>query len=295
MGSPYPGIDPGSQDPAAGAGSAAGVQDPPAGGAPQDFTWKSFLAPDFANSPTLKPYADTKDGFNDVVKSHLSLEKLLGNEKVPIPKSKDDAAAWAIFSKAMGIPDKPDGYALPDVDVPESMKGLIFDKKKFSEAIHAHKLTPDAARGVWGAYTEMTKQAYANALKAQQDKVTGLVNQMRSEWGDAYQSKVELGQMVINKFSENQETTDYITAVLAADPRGVKFLAKIGDQFAENKIGDFKYQRHALTAEEAQREIDAIRMDTKHPYNNDKAPQAERDRAIDYMNNLIGVARRVRG
>jgi hypothetical protein len=68
----------------------------------------------------------------------------------------------------------------------------------------------------------------------------------------------------------------------------------LGDQFAENKIGDFKYQRHSMTPEEADREISAIRNDANHPYNNDKATQAERDRAIDYVNSLIS-ARRPKG
>jgi len=259
------------------------------------FAWKAHLGADLANSPTMKKFEDTKEGFNEAVKSHLLLEKLLGYDKVPIPKSKDDAVAWGIFSKAMGIPDKPDGYGLPDVQVPDSMKGLTFDKKKFAEAVHQHKLTPDAAKGLWGAYTDMTKQAYAQAAKEQQDKMTNLINQMRGEWGDAYQSKVELGQMVINKFSDNQEMNDFITATLVANPHGIRFLAKIGDQFAENKIGEFKYQRHSLTPEEAQAEIDSIRRDMSHPYNNEKASQAERDRAIDYVNSLIGVTRRPRG
>ena len=68
---------------------------------------------------------------------------------------------------------------------------------------------------------------------------------------------------------------------------GIKFLAKIGEQFAENKIGDFKYQRHALTPEEIDREISSIRNDMNHPYNNEKLPRADRDKAIEYVNNLI--------
>lgn len=267
----------------------------PVASAAPAFNWKTQLAPDLANAPSMKKFEDTKEGFNEAVKSHLLLEKLLGYEKVPIPKSKDDTAAWEIFSKAMGIPAKPDGYGLPDAEIPESMKGLSFDKAKFAEVVHQQKLTPEAAKGLWSAYTEMTKQAYAKALKDQQDKVTGTINQLRGEWGDAYQSKIELGQMVINKFSENQETNDYITAVLSKDPNGIRFLAKIGDQFAENKIGDFRYQRHSLTPEEAQAEWDSIRRDANHPYNNEKASQAERDRAIQRVNELIGVARRPRG
>lgn len=263
--------------------------------APEAFSWKTQLPSDFQNSPTLKKFEDTKDGFKEAVRSHLELERLLGYEKVPIPKGKDDSAAWSIFSKAMGIPEKPDGYGLPDAVIPDTMKGLTFDKAKFSEIVHQNRLTPEAAKGIWGAYTDMTKQAYAKAQKDHQDLITNNINQLKGEWGDAYQSKIELGQMVINKFSEDKDTNDYITAVLSKDPAGIRFLAKIGDQFAENKIGDFKYQRHSLTPEEAQNEWDSIRRDMNHPYNNDKAPQAERDRAIQYVNSLVGIARRPKG
>ena len=260
---------------------------------PQTFTWKSNLTADFANSPTMQKYADTKEGFNDSVKAHLELQKMMGHDKVPIPKSKDDPAR-VLFNKALGIPDKPEGYNLADIDVPETMKGLTFDKKKFAEVVHQHDLTPAAAKGLWEAYTQMSKQSYSDAVKAHQDKLTGVINQMRSEWGDAYQSKVELGQMVINKFSADQESNDYVTSVLSADPRGLKFLAKIGDQFSENKIGDFKYQRHSLTPEEAQRELDTILRDEKHPYRDLKAPAHDHDRAVDYVNTLHAVIAKAR-
>ena len=280
MDNPDPGVvvAPGNPDPAA----------------PITFSWKKELAADFAGSPTFAKFPDTKEGLNEAVKSHLSLERLLGHEKVPVPKGPDDPAR-AIFNKALGIPEKPDGYALPDAVVPDAMKGLTFDKVKFAETVHKYDLTPGAAKGLWEAYTEMTKQSYTNALKAQQEKVTGIVNEMRKEWGDAYQSKVELGQMVINKFSADKEMNDFITATLSADPRGIKFLATLGDQFAENKIGDFKYQRHSLTPEEAQREIDSIKSDPKHPYLNPQAPKAEHDRAVEHVNTLIAVTKRARG
>ncbi len=254
-----------------------------------EFSWKTNLTPDYANSPTIQKYADTKEGLNDAIRSTLDLTKMLGHEKVPIPKNKDDVAAWELFSKAMGIPDKADGYQLEDAKLPEHLKSLTFDKTKFAEIVHQNKLTPDQAKGLWSTYTQMSAQTYENALKAHQDKMTGIVNQLRAEWGDAYQSKVETGQMVINKFSDGKEMSDHITAILASDPNGIKFLSKIGDQFAESKIGDFKYQRHALTAEEAQKEIDQIRQDAKHPYNNDRATPSERDRAIDHVNDLLSV------
>lgn len=282
----------GNQDPnVAVAPPPAAPPAPPAVG----FAWKNQLPTDFANSPTMQKFPDTKEGFQEAVKSHLLLEKLLGYEKVPIPKGKDDVAARTIFNKALGVPDKPDGYALPDADVPESMKGLTFDKKKFAEIVHKHDLTPEAAKGIWEAYTSTTKQAYADAVNKQKEQMTNTINQLRGEWGDAYGSKVELGQTVLNKFCGDKETNDFLTATLLSDAKGIKFLATLGEQFAENKIGDFKYQRHSLTPEEAQASWDEILRDPGHPYNNDKAPQGERARAIEYVNSLIRVARRLNG
>lgn len=262
---------------------------------PQDFSWKNRLLPDYANSPTIQLFPDTVEGFNDAVKSHLGLVRLVGNEKVPIPKGKDDVLGREVFNKALGVPDSPEGYTLKDVSVPDSMKGLAFDKATFAKALHSQHLTPEQAEGLWDQYTKMTQDGYAKALKGHEDHIVQVTNQLRQEWGDAYKSKVELGQMVINKFSDNPETNDFITSVLSSDPRGIKFLAKLGDQFTENKIGDFKYQRHSLTPEEAQREIDAIKNDPNHPYSNPKASQDEHDRAVDFVNSLISASKSRKG
>lgn len=265
---------------------------PPA--APPAFTWKSNLPADYAAAPTMSKFPDTKEGLAEAVKSHLSLEKLLGNEKVPIPKDANDTAARLIFNKALGVPENPDGYNLPNIDVPENLKGLTFDKAKFAEAVHKFDLTPTAAKGLWEAYTAMSKQAYGDAVKAQEEKITGIKNQLMAEWGEAFKPKVELGQNVINKFSDDKETNDYITSVLVSDARGIKFLAKIGEQFTENKIGGFQAQRFSKTPDEAQTELDTIRRDMAHPYNNEKASPQERDRAIGYVNDLIAMLQKAK-
>ena len=261
----------------------------------EDFSWKGQLGADAMNSPTLQKFEDTKEGFAKAIDSHLSLEKLLGHDKVPIPKDENDTEGWNRFSKAMGIPDKAESYGLADANIPESMKGMTFDKQKFAETVHAFKLTPNQAKGLWGAYTDMTKEVYAKALKESEEKMTTTVNQLRSEWGDAYDGNVQVGQMVINKFSSDKDMEDFVTSTLAKDPMGIKFLSKIGLEFSENKIGDFKHQRFSLSPEQAQAEIDKISSDSEHPYRNEKSPQAERDKAIDYVNSLQAIVNKGQG
>lgn len=262
---------------------------------PGNFAWKSELAPDYANSPTMKVYPDTKDGFNNFAKSYLALEQTLGKEKVVIPKDEKDSEGWTNLAKALGVPDKAEGYGLSDPEFPDSMKGVTIDKQKFAEIAHAHKLTPGQTKGLFGAYTEMVKSSYAAAVKNKEAEMQGTINRLRSDWGDAYDTNVELGQMVINKFSSDKETQDFVTAAILSHPNGVKFMAKIGNQFAENKIGEFGYKKFSLTPDQAQAEIDTISRDKNHPYNNDKLPRAERERAIDYVNNLYSTIARAKG
>lgn len=285
----------GAPDPNAGGGAGGS-----GGGAPPPnqvaFSWKGNLAPDFANSPTMQKFADTKEGFNEAVKSHLSLEQMLGHDKVPIPKGADDAEGWSRFSKAMGVPDKADGYGLPDAEIPGELKNLnILDKRQVAELAHSLKLTPGQAKGVWDAFVSKSKESYSAAVQEKQKQMTEVVNRLRGEWGDAYDTNVELGQMVINKFADEKEAQDFITATLLQSPYGVKFLAKVGGQFAENKIGDFGYKKFSLTPDQAQSEIDTILRDSNHPYNNDKAAPGERDRAIDYVNSLYALINKYKG
>jgi hypothetical protein len=250
------------------------------------FSWKGQLEGDLSKAPLLSKFEDTKEGFNKFTESHYNLEKLLGNDKVPIPKGPEDTEGWSRFSKALGIPDKAEQYGLADVALPDSMKDITFDKQKFAETVHSFKLTPNQAKGLWKAYTDQSMEAYNKAMESHKADMTKVVNQLKSEWGDAYEGNVELGQMVINKFSPDKESADYITSVLAKDPKAIKFLAKIGEQFSENKIGEFGYKRFSLSPEQASNEIESILRDKNHPYNNEKASDAEHQAAIDYVNSL---------
>lgn len=259
------------------------------------FAWKDKLQGDLGKSPLLQKFEDTPEGLNKAFESHVGLEKLLGHEKVPIPKGDNDVEGWNRFSKALGIPDKAEQYGLPDAKIPDTMKGVTFDKQKFAEIVHSFKLTPGQAKGLWQAYTEQNVEAYNKALEGHKADMAKVVNQLKGEWGDAYDTNVELGQMVINKFSGNKEDADYLTAVLTQDPRAIKWLAKIGEQFAENKVGEFGYKKFSLSPEQAQEEITKILADPNHPYTNPKASPKEHEAAIDYVNSLYMTVNRGKG
>lgn len=252
--------------------------------------WKTGLSTDLRNAPFLQKFEDTTEGLGKAIESYGNLEKLLGHEKVPIPKGDDDAEGWNRFKKAMGIPERAAEYGLPDAQIPKELQNAGVNKERFAEIVHAHKLTPAQAKSLWKTYNDINVETYNKAMESHQKAMTETINRLKGEWGDAYETNVELGQMTINKFSDDQEMNDFLTATLAQDPRGIKFLAKIGNQFAENKVGEFQIKRFSKAPEEAKMEWQKIVRDPNHPYNNDKALPQERQAAIDYVNALIATA-----
>jgi len=274
-----PGGDPPAGDPPA-------IDPPPA----DAFSWKAKVGQDLANSPALQKFEDTSEGLKKAVESHINLEKLLGHEKVPMPKGPDDIEGIARFNKVMGVPETSAGYNLPDTTLPGEMSKLTFNKDVFAQVAKENNLTPAQANGLWKKYTEMSGSVYQQHLTAFQDTLNNNINTLRAEWGDAYASNIELGEMVIAKFADDQTMGDFLTASLSKDPAGMKFLAKIGQQFSENKVGEFQYKRQSLTPAEATAEITKIKADPKHAYGDMNAPQAEHDLAVDYVNRLIAVS-----
>lgn len=256
--------------------------------------WKSGIGTDLRNSPLLQKFEDTPDGLNKAMESHANLEKLLGHEKVPIPKNADDTEGWNRFSKAMGIPDKAEDYGLPNFEAPENLKDLTFNKGQFAEIAHAHKLTPDQTKGLWKMYTELSTEAYAKAVEGNQTALNDTINQLRSEWGDTYDVNVELAQTVINKFSADQDSNDWLTSTLTRDPKGIKFLAKLGDQFAEAKLGEFQMKKFSLGPEEAIEAALKMSRDLDGPYMNqsDKFTPKEHQVAVDQYNNYIRISQK---
>ena len=282
---------------AAATGAAAGAPSGAASAAGA-LAWKESLRPDLRNSPFAQKFEDTPDGLNKAMQSYGELERLLGHDKVPIPKDINDVEGWNRLSKALGVPDKAEGYGLADANIPKDLAqmGLTLNKNEFAEVMHAHKVPPAAVKGIWDIYQKKAIDAYSKAREEYQKTLTQTINTLRGEWGDAYETNVELGQMVINKFSNDQNMNDYLTASLSKDPRGIKFLAKIGEQFAENKVGEFQMKRFTLTPEAAMEEINKAKMDLDGLYMNQKGKfsDAEHQREVDRLNGLMGSAIKAR-
>ncbi len=253
--------------------------------------WKSNLSNDLRGAPFMSKFEDTNEGLGKVVESYANLEKLLGHEKVPIPKDEKDVEGWARYNTAMKVPSKPEGYSLPDAKLPESLKGLVLDKDKFATIMHANHIPPSQANSMWDVYQKENVAIYNQHIESLQKQLDVSINTLRQEWGAAYDTNVQIAQEVINQFAPDKETGEFITASLLKNAGAVKWLKSVGEQFAENKVGEFNIKRFAITPDEAQAEITKLTSDMNGPYFNLKRThsKAEQDATVKRVTDLRAV------
>jgi len=246
-------------------------------------TFRDDLSGDLRNNPSLEKFGNVED----LAKSYLNLESKLGADKIIVPKDSNDTEAWTALNQKLGVPDSAEGYSFSDIDgVPQ--EALTIDKGAFANVAKKHSLRPDQAEGIWADYNGAIKEALHNINQKDEELVQGVEAELRKEWGNAYDTKVELGERVIEKFANSEEEAKWMQAELGKDPRIARFLANIGSQFSENQIGDFKVKTYTKTPDEALREIQAIEAtrgkENEDPYYNES--HIDHKERVDYVTNL---------
>jgi hypothetical protein len=168
----------------------------------------------------------------------------------------------------LGVPETADGYGLTQPEgVPEGLQDAQMDVKAFSEIAKGLNLTPKQAQGLQKEYTEMISGIYNKGEAGKAAAMENAKAELTNEWGLAYSEKVNLAKGVLTKFAGDKAEFDYINAKIGNDPKAVKMLAKIGEQFSEGSLGDFKPSgSFTKTPAEAKSEYDAIMNDTGDPY-----------------------------
>ena len=173
-------------------------------------------------------------GFKDLdtwVESHKNLEKLVGEQRLAIPKGDEDKANWDKVFNALGRPEKPEAYQFKAPEGKELNPEMI---GHFAPLMHELGLNQRQASGLVEAYTalEATKaaqEATAFAAKSDQD-----IRDLRTEWGETFDSKIEVGRRAMRQFGMT-ESVDALEKAMGT--KGLlSLLAKIGEGLGEHRI-----------------------------------------------------------
>jgi len=255
--------------------------------------WQDSLSTELRDNQTLGKYTSAEEAH----KGHLELQKTLGSDRVAWPKDANDLDGWGEVDKRRGVPETADGYNLEAVKAPEGLGVETLDRFAFQEKMKSVNASPAQANAMWKDYTDMITGSVEQAAAQFQGEVESAKNTMMQEWGEAYETKIQRGQDVIDTFSKDQDQADRLTAGLAKDPFGMQFLAKIGDMMAESNIGGFQDKKtFTYTPDEARVELDKIKASSDYRSDDDRVRKPLVDRANELMKIMnVGAQQRPLG
>ena len=251
--------NPAGQPPAGDNGGAGAASTPPAGdnggGSPPPDAGNWY---DKIEDGDLKGYAQTKGWKDpaDLANSYRNLEKLVGSEKVPLPKGADDKDGWNRVYDALGRPKSAEEYKLP---VPDGDPGTF--AKAASGKFHELGISQQQAEGLANWWNETQQGQMAQQQQQSAQKVEADISALRGEWGQAWDENINLGSRAAKEFGLDQNKLTAIENALGTGEM-LKFMARIGRGLTEHNFeGGNSTQSFGMTPEAARSRISALQAD----------------------------------
>lgn len=260
--------------------------------------WHSQLNEEYKNHPSIQKFTDV----NGMAKSYLSLESLMGQEKVPVPKNPDDTNAWNIVHKAFGVPDSPDKY---DLKI-EGVEDVKLDS--FKQRLFKNHISQEAAQDLLNAHIEDFNDYRQSQIQAFNDAADKATTELKQEWGLKYDENLKTAKTFLEKMSSSKEEYDYFDNLIGNDSKFIKLLAKMGNSISEGNLGGFEGQNGGFTKTpaEAKQALDEIlnnpddafwagarnkRNDMKYckEHNLSYVSEEERKARVNYVNSLMAM------
>jgi hypothetical protein len=236
--------------PAAGAGAAA-----PAAGAGTTNEFLSSLPEEIRADPSLQSIKDLPS----LAKGYVHAQKLVGADKVVVPKEGADPKEWDAFFNKVGRPEKPEGYKFTDVKMPEGFGVDTKLQERFAGTFHKHGLSQKQADSIRSEFVQYQIETIQGEIKAQNQAVEAGEKALREKWGADYDVNVKKAEKALAKFSSPALLEKLKKTGLGSDPDIVAAFADIGGRMTEDNATGQGGQDTGATGGQA--EVDRLMKD----------------------------------
>jgi hypothetical protein len=208
-------------------GQAANGQGTPSIARDANGDWRvSFIPEDIRSEPVFSKYNTPQD----LARSHVNLERLLGGEKIPKPKSDDDQEGWDRWFKAAGRPDKPDEYAF---ERPNSLPDNFYDEeaeRSFKTWAHVNGLTKKQAANLHDNYVKTRLEQHHAWQTSQKQAVEKAEGELRREWGQQYDAKINAAKSALRAYGDPDYLKYLDESGQGNNPQMTRIFARIGEK-----------------------------------------------------------------
>ena len=250
------------------------------GGSGNEFL--NMIPEELRDHPSISPIKDVEN----LARSYVNAQRLIGADKIAVPVNPTDEDLDRIYDR-LGRPEAPSDYGF-DVDGNVVTEELATN---YADVAHKLRLTPDQAKGILDYYRSSIEQSGEQSLELAEAAKEQTVESLRSEWGRAFDQKVEAAAKVAQEFADPEMFNITLAdgSKLGDNAEFIKAFAKIADfrqsVTSEDTVAEMS-QSNVMTPATAQAEIDAIMNDKSHAYWDRKNPIA-RNKAVERMQHLM--------
>lgn len=207
----------------------------------------------------LKGYLQNK-GWKDpteLANGYRNLEKLVGSEKVPLPKGAEDKEGWSRVYDALGRPKSAEEYKLP---IPEGQTPSEFTKSAAGK-FHELGLSNQQAEGLAAWFNQQQQGQISQFQEQTAQKSEAEMQGLKSEWGGAYEENIQLAKVAVREYGLDANKLTAIENALGTGEM-MKLFAKIGRAQGEHTFEQGgNNNSFGMTPAAAQQRIAALRED----------------------------------
>ena len=216
-----------------------GNQDQVGGGAAdaQSLGWRAALPDEFKEHEFVKIFQ--KPG--DFVKSALEIKNEHDALKTRLagaifkPGENASPEERTAYLKALGVPDKPEGY---EISAPEGVPNDKAEAEFLRKLAHESGLPKEAGERFAAAYFDRMKANLGTIRQQIETRRTEAVNALKGEWKDAYDAKLDAAKLAVRKIGGDDLVQWLNKTGLGDDPVMIRTFARIGEAISEASFHD---------------------------------------------------------
>jgi hypothetical protein len=197
--------------------------------------WRTAIPEEIRDHKSLSHIND----IGALAKSYVHAQQMIGADKVVIPGRSATDDEWNEFYTRIGRPESPENYNLSLESLPEGVEADEGMLGWFSETAHKAGMTPQQAQVMLDAYNQLTGESLNMTSQEAEMKVANVEQELRSEFGQAFDDKLAIANGVLSEFS-NPDIAEIQLAdgtLLGDNPEVIRLLANVGTYITE-RVGE---------------------------------------------------------
>jgi len=206
----------------------------------------------------------------DLTKSMLNSQKMVGADKIIIPKSKED---WTDVNHKLGMPTEAKGYELKTPD-----GSTDADREWWETFAHTElQLSKMQANKAWDEMNTRSASAREDYSTKNIAKLADADKSLREEWGVNYDAMVTATNKGLQRMDEDGRFREWMKETgLNQQPEMLRFANKVAQLFSEDRAPGDTHSPGPMSVDKATAELRKMHSDAqkdpKNPFYNKKDP-----------------------